>query len=196
MNAVRFRLIYGCFYDWLSFVWIWVYFRFSVWFDRQTFVCLTPNRSEDCERRQFLLKSQLVLYSLALWFKWCCLDCLSQTFINYSDFDIRVIANTFLVRFQRHCCSVILSLYDSVCVSQVARIFQSTTRKFGSVLVQLEDRELFLILFLLKFIKSRWLWLALCVFNFPMGLELEVSSVCFRTSLRILTSRSGHFSFP
>ena len=39
----------------LSFAWIWVYFRFSVWFESQTFIRLTSNRLKDREFTRFCL---------------------------------------------------------------------------------------------------------------------------------------------
>ena len=57
--------------DGLIFVWIWVCFRFSVWFESQTFIHLFSNRSEYRERRLFVFRSQLVFYSLSLSFGWC-----------------------------------------------------------------------------------------------------------------------------
>ena len=95
-DSVRTR----CFFDWLTFVWIWVYLRFSVSIESKSFIRLTPNRSKDCERHQFLFKYQLALYSLALWFRWCFYfsDCLVARRSSMWYLIGRVIANTFLVR--------------------------------------------------------------------------------------------------
>ena len=51
------------FCDWLSFVWIWMRFRFSVWFEIQTLIRLFPNRLDNREHSLFLFRSQLVFYS-------------------------------------------------------------------------------------------------------------------------------------
>ena len=51
----------------LYFEWFWAYFQFSVWFKSQTFIRLTPNRSEDCELVRFCFYwniSNLVGYDL------------------------------------------------------------------------------------------------------------------------------------
>ena len=86
-----------CFFDWLSFVLIWAYFRFFVWFEVQNVIRLTPNLSEYHERcqRQLLFKSQLVLYSWASWFGRCFWLFVSSICYLFG----RLIANTFLVRF-------------------------------------------------------------------------------------------------